>query len=158
MHPMQPTFEYTSLLPPPRPEDVWSQVHESDLTGPLVAQGLAQLVARPVAATAHAEPLRTPYEETWSWRFTKHLAQLAVTASVLIFVFRGGEQPTMALSWVAAALLLLVSVVVADRGRFLDHQPDFQVVGAHRPTVVAQVPTQLALPPTAAMPSRIEVT
>jgi hypothetical protein len=122
-----------------------------------VAQGLAQLVARPVAATAAPAARRAPYRETVGWLLTKHLAQLAVMAAVLTFVLVGGDNPAMALSWIAASFLFLGSVTLADRGRFLDHEPGFEVVAVHQPAVVQQ-PARVTLPPTAAMPLRIDVT
>lgn len=158
---MQSNFEYGFPVSPPQPgpraEDVWDQLQGMEHTMPIVSHGLTQLVPRhaefvleqamppathalPAAPAALAPPAPPPLRETRTWFLCKHAAQLLLLTSVLVFVLEGGERPAMALSWVATGLLLVGATSVADRRRFLDHQPDFEIVASSSPQVSDSAP------------------
>ncbi|MCW2956217.1 MAG: hypothetical protein JWO69_1086 [Thermoleophilia bacterium] len=157
MYTTQPTQEFTSLMPVPRAEDVWMQQ-------PTLTASWTEPVAF-VAATEHvaevAEPPRArPQGESLTWLMCKHAAQAMFVAAVLVFVFAGGNEPAMAISYVAASLMLLGGITLADRQRFLEHEPAFEIVHVHAPAVT-QGPMQVAMVPQplhVAMPARISVT
>jgi hypothetical protein len=69
-----------------------------------------------------------PYVDPLPWLLLKHLVQLALVGSVLLFVLSGGKAPMMALSYVGTGLLLMGVIVLADRQRFLDRDPAFEIV------------------------------
>lgn len=102
-------------------EDVWRQFPQDP--GPLV-----DAVAHGIAQAQPPEARPRPYQDPLEWTMLKHAAQLALAASVLLFVLQGGAAPLMALTYVATGLLLVVVVVVADRQRFGDRDPAFDIV------------------------------
>ncbi|MCZ4495972.1 MAG: hypothetical protein JWM25_555 [Thermoleophilia bacterium] len=164
MYSTPPTLDFTSQMPVPRAEDVWDQFGTAQVTGPLVAQGLAQLPAHVVRTAAPVEeaPRRpAPLRDGLGWLLCKHLAQLTLAGAVLTFVLVGGEQPLMALCYVLTGLMLVGAMAVADRQRFLDHQPDFMILDVVRPVQESPAVTQQAMRVMVApssMPAHISVT
>ena len=69
-----------------------------------------------------------PYRDAPAWHLLKHGVQLALVASVVLFVVQGGRAPLMAFGYVGTALLLMVAIVVADRQRFQDRDPAFEIL------------------------------
>lgn len=120
------------------------------------AGALADAVQRQVHATAPLVPVHVhvpgfedeprarpvPYSDPLAWTLLKHLVQAALVGSVLMFVTHGGNDPMMALSYVATALLLMGIVVVADRLRFADRDPSMEIVEF----IVPIQPQQVAQP------------
>jgi hypothetical protein len=85
--------------------------------GPVYGEGLEQPAARP-----------RPYVDPLPWTLLKHLVQAAFAGSVLLFVLSAGKAPIMALGYVATGLLLIGVIVLADRQRFSDRDPNFEIV------------------------------
>lgn len=83
-----------------------------------------------------------PYRDPLAWSWLKHLVQAALVGAVLMFVTHGGNDPLMAGSYVATALLLVGIVVVADRLRFADRDPAMEIVEF----IVPAQPQQAAQP------------
>ncbi len=69
-----------------------------------------------------------PYRDSFEWTLFKHVVQLALIASVALFVLRGDQSPLLALGYAGTALLLLVSIVLSDRQRFRDRDPSFEIL------------------------------
>lgn len=166
MYTTPPTLDFTTQMPAPRAEDVWDQFG-AQVTGPLVVQGLAQvssqLPSQAAAATPAEETHRrpAPLRDGIGWLLCKHVAQLALAGAVLTFVLVGGEQPLMALCYVLTGLMLVGAMAVADRQRFLDHQPDFMIFDVVRPAqpqpAVTQQSMRVMVTPSS-MPAHISVT
>lgn len=157
--------------------DMWNDFpsEPGQLAG-LVAQQVAALAPiQPQSAAQHdagSDPMARPrpYRDSLAWSAIKSLVQLALVVSVLIFVVDGGNAPLMALCYVGTGLLLMGAIVVADRERFTDRDPGFQIIEYVQPPRAAQqsaasVPmaTRAPLVPLAqqmhvAMPERVSVT
>lgn len=82
-----------------------------------------------------------PYRDPLGWHLVKHLVQLALITSVVLFAARGGDG-LVGLGYMGTALLLMLVVVLADRMRFADRDPSFEIVEflapAPRPEPVPQ--------------------
>lgn len=124
--------------------------------GPVMGDALDHPTARPM-----------PYRDPVEWLLLKHLVQVALVGSVLLFVLHGGEAPMMALSYVGTALLLMGVIVLADRQRFSDRDPAFEfiefIAPAPRPPEPAPAVRQGALVPLVEQmqeffPERVSVT
>lgn len=118
----------------PSMADVW---HAYPAATGMLAQAVEQQVANhaPLAPTyVHASPelgpsvRARPYRDTIGWSLVKHAAQLALIGAVLAFVRLGAGAPLLALGYVATALLLVGTVTLADRQRFLDHDPGLEII------------------------------
>ena len=83
-------------------------------------------VPMPVVEEPQLRP--RPCVDPLAWLLLKHGIQLAFVASVVMFAIYGGRAPLMALGYVGTGLLLMGSMVIADRLRFADRDPDFQIV------------------------------
>lgn len=116
MHQYPGAHTHPRVEPHPRSlADLW---HASpDAVGPPPDESADHPTARP-------KPYRDPVE----WMLLKHVVQLALAGSVLLFVLYGGNAPLMALGYVATGLLLMGVVVLADRQRFHDRDPNFDIV------------------------------
>lgn len=110
--------------------DVWGELptEPGHLTR-AVGQVLAPMNVGPVRdATEQGTARPRPYRDPLGWMVLKHVVQLALVGSVLLFVFSGGEAPMTALSYVATGLLLMGVIVLADRQRFADRDPAFEII------------------------------
>jgi hypothetical protein len=97
---------------------------------PVVQHALMPVNVAPVQAQtdvlAGARP--RPHADSVEWLLVKHLVQVALVASVVLLVIEGGRSPILALAYAATGLLLMGTMVIADRQRFADRDPDFQIV------------------------------
>lgn len=186
---MAPRTPASTQQPPLDPElsmaDLWRQMPtEPGLLGPVIAHQLEQCaplhLAQSVhvgrgsalggtAATTSSSTRPRPYRDEPLWWLIKSGVQLAFALMAVLFVLEGGELPLMAGSYAGTALLLVVAVVVADRQRFLDRDPAFEIVEClvPRPSPVAGVRAHeprpgplatLAEQMASALPARIDVT
>lgn len=101
-----------------------------DLASPSLADVWSDLAAGAVVGASAEQPrIRPrPWADPVEWLLVKHVVQLALVASVVLLVLQGGRSPLMSLAYVATALLLMVVVVLADRQRFRDRDPAFEIV------------------------------
>jgi hypothetical protein len=140
---------------PPQPSmaDVWNELPAG--TGMLAEeirqriQAHAPLVPVHVASAASDEPRMRPrpYEDPIEWLLLKHGIQLAFVASVVLFVVYGGRAPLLALGYVGTGFMLMGVLAVADRLRFLDRDPSFEIVEILAPEPAPQVHPQHVLRP-----------
>jgi hypothetical protein len=126
-----------------------------------IAMPDAPLVPVVVADTPVEQRLRTlPHAEPVAWVLLKHAVQAALAASVVLFVVHGGTVPGMALAYVATGLLLMGTVVVADRMRFLERDLHaFELVDVVGPEVAASSiahDVQVVSPPVAPLVPLVE--
>lgn len=152
---------HTTTSPATRPAqgslaDLW---HEMDPGTDALAAGLL-----PVATVFSA-----PYRDSRGWLLLKHVVQAGFAGSVFLLVLLGGSSPALAIAYAATGLLLMSVMAVADRRRFEDAAPDFQVVEYVQPMPqqVQPAPAPVRGPQDvvalierlqAAMPDRVEVT
>lgn len=85
-------------------------------------------VAAPEPAMAVARVAARPLRDPLSWTLCKHLCQFGIMALAVGFAAVDGIPVITALMLAAAALLLMLSLVVADRMRFFDADPGMQIV------------------------------
>lgn len=125
-----PTLHPHPTTAQPTMADVWGGAPaESGQLAQAVGEVLAPVHVGPVLAANEQGTARPrPYTDPLGWMLIKHLVQLALAGSVLLFVLNGGEAPMMALSYVATGLLLMGVIVLADRQRFQDRDPNFDIV------------------------------
>lgn len=90
----------------------------------------APLVPVHVQDAASSQPRMRPLPcvDPLAWSLLKHAIQLAFVASVVMFAVYGGRAPLMALGYVGTGLLLMGSMVIADRLRFADRDPSFTII------------------------------
>lgn len=130
-----PTHHASQRIPaPPSMTDVWNgfpaghgrlvDAVQQRLTehAPLVPVHL------PDASSVAPRMRPLPYADPVSWMLLKHAIQLALVASVVVFALEGGRAPLMALGYVGTALLLMGTLVVADRQRYADRDPSLAIV------------------------------
>jgi hypothetical protein len=82
-----------------------------------------------------------PYRDSVGWLLLKHAVQLALVVAVVLFALHGGEAPLMALSYVATSLMMVGVFVIADRQRFQDRDPSFEIL-----EILAPVPQPIQQP------------
>lgn len=82
----------------------------------------------PDAASAEPRMRPLPYADPIAWSLLKHAIQLALVASVVIFAIYGDHAPLMALGYVGTGLLLMGTLVIADRLRYADRDPSFAII------------------------------
>jgi hypothetical protein len=81
-----------------------------------------------------------PYRDSLGWMLIKHVVQCTLVLSVVLFALHGDEAPAMALSYVGTCLLLVGVIVIADRQRFQDRDPSFEILEILAPEPVAIPP------------------
>jgi hypothetical protein len=169
MHQYPPLHPHADAASTRSMADVWGEF-------PSEPGHLAQAVGEILAPT-HVGPVRDaheqgtarprPYRDPIGWLVLKHVVQLALAGSVLLFVLNGGEAPMMALSYVATGLLLMGVIVLADRQRFADRDPAFEIIefipAPPRPVQAEPVVPASTLAPMvdlmhSVLPERVEVT
>jgi hypothetical protein len=137
MHPDPYLHTHPSHGQQPTMSDVWLDHPAS--TGMLTPRGMGptdfQHQLMPVnVAPVHAQTdvlagaRPRPHADSFEWLLVKHLVQLALVASVVLLVLEGGRSPILALAYASTGLLLMGTMVIADRQRFADRDPDFQIV------------------------------
>jgi len=168
--------------PTPHPYATSTQPVMADLWNELPQAGhgtLADAVAQRVQSHAplvpvyvhdapSAEPRMRPRPcvDPLGWLLLKHAIQLAFVGNVLMFAIYGGQAPLMALGYVGTGLLLMGVLVIADRLRFADRDPNFSIVEFLAPEPVAAPQHVMRPAPLApiveqmqvAMPERVSVT
>lgn len=150
---------------------VWASypVGTASLTGTVAAQLQAHAPIVPTYVPGFEDEPRMrprPYQDPPAWSLLKHAVQVALVYAVVMFASRGDGDPLMGLSYVATALLLMAVFVFADRFRFSDRDPAFDIVEvlpprpvpvtahAMRPAPLAPLVEQMQV----AMPTRVDVT
>lgn len=98
-----------------------------------------------------------PYADPIAWSLLKHGIQLALVASVVIFAIYGGKAPIMALGYVGTALLLMGTLVIADRLRYADRDPSFAIIEFLAPEPVPVVVHELRPAPLAPLVEQMQV-
>ncbi len=93
-----------------------------ELHAPLVPVHLPDVASR----EPRMRPL--PYADPIAWSLLKHAIQLAFVVSVVIFARYGDQAPLMALGYVGTGLLLMGTLVIADRLRYADRDPSFAII------------------------------
>lgn len=163
MH-QHPTLHSTSTAPAqPTMADVWGEFPSGH--GRLVdavqqrVQQHAPLVPVHVPDPASAEPRMRPlpYVDPIEWSLLKHTIQLALVASVVIFAIYGGEAPLMALGYVGTGLLLMGTLVIADRQRYADRDPSFAIIEFIAPEPVPVVVREMRPAPLAPLVEQMQV-
>ena len=160
---------YPSGAPQRSMADLWNEFPaEPGHLAHAVGEVLAPMHVGPVVDAHEQGTARPrPYHDPVAWLLLKHLVQLAFAGSVVLFVVNGGDAPTMALSYVATGLLLMGVIVLADRQRFNDRDPNFEIVefipAPPRPMPAAPAVQQGALVPLveqmqSVLPERVSVT
>lgn len=157
-HPVQ------GQLPPSSSAELRPIVHRPRYSGPDAGLGHDPIDIASVAKIA-PRALRDPL----SWTLVKHLCQLAIISLAGGFALIDGISIATSLLLAAAALMLMLAMVVADRMRFIDADPQVQIVEF----VVADTPVpchaaaprdrelqqlDLAAQMAASMPAHISVT
>lgn len=155
----------------PTMADVWAAypAEVGSITGAVASQLQAHAPLAPVYVGGFEDEPRMrprPYQDPAAWALLKHAVQLALVYSVVMFATHGGGDPLLGLSYVATSLLLMAVFVFADRFRFMDRDPSFDIVEV-LPPAAAPV-TQHAMRPAplvplveqmqVAMPVRVDVT
>lgn len=162
-----------SQAPPVQPTmaDVWAAypAQVGSITGAVAAQLQAHAPLAPTYVPGFEDEPRMrprPYQDPVSWSLLKHAVQLALVYSVVMFATQGGGNPLLGLSYVGTSLLLMVVFVFADRFRFMDRDPAFDIVEVLPPTPAPAVQHAMRAAPLAplveqmhvAMPARVDVT
>lgn len=126
--------------------DVWASYPMAN--GTLVAavqdqvQQHAPLVPVHVAAPGTEPTMRPrPYRDPIEWLLIKHLVQAAFIAAVVVFIFQGGSAPLMSLGYIGTCMLLMGVTVIADRLRFADRDPAFEII-----EIIAPQPALMPMP------------
>jgi len=157
----------------PRPtsmDNVWAGLPvEAGMLAPAIAH-LVHLDA-PIqlvdASRAQAPPVApSPHRETFVWNALKSAVQSMVAVTAIVFVVSGDQAPALALSSAITCLLLMGVIVIADRQRFLDRDPGFEIVDLIAPVMAEIAPVPVLSSPLGplaehmamAMPGRIDVT
>lgn len=159
----------------PSMADMWNEFVGDP--GQLAAEATHQAPHQAAPTTPAPAPTATlaprarprPYSDSLAWTGVKAFVQLALVASVILFVLDGGDAPMMALSYVATAIFLMTAMVIADRERFNDRDPEFEIVEYVMPERVTASQPPVALPVRAplvplvqqmqvVMPERVSVT
>ncbi len=171
---LQHPHVHTNQTAPAQPTmaDVWGEFPNGH--GRLVdavqqrVQQHAPLVPVHVPDAASAEPRMRPlpYVDTLPWALLKHAIQLALVASVVIFAIYGDQAPLMALGYVGTGLLLMGTLVIADRLRYADRDPSFAIIEFLAPEPVPVVVREMRPAPLAplveqmsyALSERVDVT
>lgn len=90
----------------------------------------------------------TPLVEPLPWQLLKNIVQVGVVATAVAFVLSGATAAPTAASMALLSMLLMAAIAYADRQRFLDHGPRFQLVELVEPAPVpVSAPTPSHLPP-----------
>lgn len=87
-----------------------------------------------------------PYRDSVAWLLLKHVVQCALVLSVVIFAMHGDDAPLVAISYVGTSLLMVGVVVIADRQRFQDRDPSFEILEILAPAAPAPVAQPVARP------------
>ena len=98
-----------------------------------------------------------PYADALVWLLLKHGIQLAFVASVVMFALYGGRAPLMALGYVGTGFLLIGSMVIADRQRYEDRDPNFAIVEFIAPDPVPVAPREVRPAPLAPLVEQMQV-
>lgn len=93
-----------------------------------VVRAPMQYVAAPEPAMAIPRVAARPLRDPLSWTLCKHVCQFGIITLAVGFAAVDGIPVITAFMLAAAALLLMLSLVVADRMRFLDADPGMQIV------------------------------
>jgi hypothetical protein len=124
----QPTFYAHPQHAPAQPTmaDVWASYPIANGTLAAAVQDQVQqhapLVPVHVAAPGTEPTMRPrPYRDPIEWLLLKHLVQAAFIAAVVVFVVQGGSAPLMSLGYVGVT-------TIADRLRFADRDPAFEII------------------------------
>lgn len=155
----------------PTMADVWAAypAEAGSITGAVAAhmQAHAPLVPVHVPGFENEPRMRPrPYEDPLAWMLLKHAVQLALVYSVVMFAMHGGANPVMGISYIGTSLLLMAVFVFADRFRFTDRDPSFEIVEMLAPEPIPVAQHQMRPAPLAplvqqmqvAMPPRVDVT
>lgn len=172
MHQHQPLHSNATTPAQPTMADVWGEFPSGH--GRLVdavhqrVQQHAPLVPvhLPDAAGTVPRMRPLPYADPIAWSLLKHAIQLALVASVIIFVLYGDQAPVMALGYVGTGLLLMGTLVIADRLRYADRDPSFAIIEFLAPEPIPVVVREMRRAPLAplveqmqaAMPESVAVT
>jgi hypothetical protein len=143
--------------------DVWGEFPSGH--GTLVdavqqrVQQHAPLVPVHVPDAASAEPRMRPlpYADPLAWSLLKHAIQLALVASVVIFAIYGDQAPLMALGYVGTGLLLMGTLVIADRLRYADRDPSFAIIEFLAPEPVPVIVREMRPAPLAPLVEQMQV-
>lgn len=130
-----PTFHPYANHTQPVMADVWHDLPsagQGTLVDAVAERTHAHAPLTPVyvhdAPSAEPRMRPRPYVDPIQWLLVKHLVQLALVMSVVMFVVYGGRAPLMALGYVGTGLLLMGVIVIADRLRFSDRDPNFEII------------------------------
>ena len=165
MH-QHPTLHSTQTAPAqPTMADVWGEFPSGH--GRLVdavqqrIQQHAPLVPvhvpTPDAAASEPRMRPLPYADPIAWSLLKHAIQLALVASVVIFAIYGGKAPIMALGYVGTGLLLMGTLVIADRLRYADRDPSFAIIEFIAPEPAPVVVREMRPAPLAPLVEQMQV-
>ncbi len=162
MH-QHPTRHPSQTTAQPMMADVWNDFPQGHGTlVDAVQQRLHQhapLVPVYVADASASEPRMRPRPcvDPLAWSLLKNAIQLALVGSVVMFALYGGRAPLMALGYVGTGLLLMGALVIADRLRFADRDPDFAIIEFLAPDPVPVVVHEMRPAPLAPLVEQMQV-